>query len=351
MLGLGLGLGAVRLFPLGEFVAGHPRVVKDWDYTWPQELLTTYGQRYGARAFGHHQYVFPEFGNYFGWLGVGLMLAGLFYVVARRRRALLPIVAGAVTFVVFQLGNLVPLPWWLLRHLPVFNHLRVPSRFTIVAGMFMCVLIGVAVDTWGTPALAPAAQSPRRRALGVGVLALALAFLFDAASWNRLQLLPTLGAPAPRDAPAAQFHQVPGDRGRMLLYPRLNEGSLSYFEESPLDVSPRLRANLPADEYLAEPDAGSVHRRAWTPNRIELDVDVSRPATVLVNQNFAAGWRVDGGELVSEGGLLAARVPAGRRTLTFRYLPGSLLVGAAVSALALAVAIALVVTGRRRRAS
>jgi hypothetical protein len=347
MLGLGVGLGAVRLFPMGEFVRAHPRLVKDWDFTWPQDLLTTYGMRYAHRGFGAHQYVFPEFGNYFGWIGLGLMLIGIGIVLARRR-AQWPLVAGATLCVMFQLGNLIPMPWWMLKHLPVYQNLRVPSRFTILAGMFFCALIGVAVDA-GTAGLARG-SSGKRRALGVVVALAAIAYLFDAASWNRLQFLPTLGLPPPTDPPVAQFRQAPGDPAFMMLYPRQNLGSLNYFEETPLPRSPRLQPDLPADEYLADPGAGTVRRMSWTPNAILLDVNLKRPTTILVNQNWGPGWHAYGAELVEngEGGLLAARAPAGRHTIAFRYLPTSFVIGAGVSLLSLAFAVGLIVVARRR---
>jgi hypothetical protein len=350
-LALGLALGGLRILPMGEFIAAHPRAVKDWDYTWPWELVVTYAVRHGERAFGAHQYVFPEYGNYFGFVGVALMLAGL-GLVLRRRRALWPLIAAAVTLVLFQLGNLVPMPWWLLKHLPVYKNLRVAARFTLVAGIFCCALIGVAVEEWGAPALARwRALAPRRRLAAAGVLALAAAYLVDAASWNRLQFLPTFGAAPPREPPAAEFHQVPGDRGRMMVYPRANLGTLSCFEETPLDISPRLRGDLPADEYLADPAAGSVRRLLWSPNRIVLEVDARRPTTVLVNQNMGTGWRAEGAALVEKGedGLLAARVDAGHHVVTFRYLPRSVLAGAAVSLLAAAGALAFLLSERRRR--
>jgi hypothetical protein len=350
-LALGMALGGLRILPMGEFVAAHPRAVDDWDYTWPWELVVTYGVRHAQRGFGHHQYVFPEFGNYFGFVGLALVLAGV-GIVLRRRRALWPLVAAAATFLLFQLGNLAPMPWWLLKHLPIYKNLRVASRFTLVVGIFFCALVGVAVDAWGAPALARwRSLAPRRRYAGVGVLVLALAYLLDAASWNRLQWGQTFGAPAPSDPRAAEFHQVPGDRGRMMVYPPANLGTLSCFEETPLPISPRLRGDLPADEYLADPDAGTVKRLKWSPNRIVLDVDAKRATTVLVNQNMDVGWRAEGAALVDKGvdGLLAARVEAGHRVVTFRYLPRSVLAGAAVSLLAAVGAVAFLVADRRAR--
>ena len=46
----------------------------------------------------------------------------------------------------------------------------------------MCVLIEMAVDTWGAPALARWRVAVRARWVGAGVLALAVAYLVDAAS-------------------------------------------------------------------------------------------------------------------------------------------------------------------------
>jgi hypothetical protein len=352
---IGLGLGAFRLLPIAELVLAHPRKVDDWDAMAFWELFETFGVRHHARGFGRHQYVFPEYGNYFGLIGLGLVLAGAAVVLARRR-SLWPLAAAAFLFLLFELGNQVPLPWWLLKQLPVYAGLRVPSRFTIVAGLFMCLLAGVAVDALARPAPGPRAARwwPWARAAG---LVLAVVYLFDAASFNRLQWGQTIGTPPPRDPRAASFRQVPGDRGRMMAFPRSNQGTLSCFEETPLPISPRLRGNLPADEYLADPSAGTVRRVRWSPNRIVLDVDVQRPAVVLVNQNFDPGWRAQVGDgegagvIANEGGLLAARVEAGRRLVTFYYRPRSLVIGAAVSLVTLLLAGGFLVILRRRRPS
>jgi hypothetical protein len=169
------------------------------------------------------------------------------------------------------------------------------------------------------------------RVLVWGGLALTLAFLIDAADFNREQWFQTLTLPAPSDPRAATFRQVRGDRHQMYVYPRTNRGTLDCFEEAPLDISPHLGADLPADEYPLDPSAGTVRRRLWSPNHIVVETDFARDGTVVVNQNFHAGWRVQGGVLADQGGLLAARVAAGRRTVSFRFLPTSFLVGLAAS--------------------
>jgi uncharacterized membrane protein YfhO len=117
----------------------------------------------------------------------------------------------------------------------------------------------------------------------------------------------------------------------MYVYPRTNQGTLDCFEEAPLDISPHLGAELPADEYPLDPSVGTVRRTLWSPNHIVVETDFARDGTVVVNQNFNAGWRVEGGVLADQGGLLAARVAAARRTVSFRFLPTSFLVGLAVS--------------------
>jgi hypothetical protein len=362
MLTFGLALSSVRLLPILEFMSGHPRIRPDLDIVSPLEYVEIYLVRHRTRGVPGHPYVWPEYGNYLGLAGAALMALGC-WTVARRRRGLRPIAYALLAFLVFQVGNVPGFPWWLLKHLPIFRFMRVPSRFTVLVGLFACALIGIGVDRW----LAPFAVLGSDRATGratrewtsstrgvttiavaVAVLGLAAAFLVDAATFNSEQWFQTLTLPPPQEAVSPAFRQVRGDRHRMYAYPRTNLGTLDCFEEAPLDISPRLGANLPADEYpMAEEAAGAagagpgvagadsrvgtVRRMLWSPNHIVVEADFKRPGLVVVNQNYHPGWRVRGGELVSAGGLLAARVEAGRHTVRFRFLPTSFLVGLGLS--------------------
>jgi hypothetical protein len=131
---------------------------------------------------------------------------------------------------------------------------------------------------------------------------------------------------------------MPGEKARMYAYPRSNQGSLSCFEESPLDISPALRANATVDEYPADPTTGTVRRLSWSPNRIVVETHFTRPGRVVVNQNWNPHWHVEGGRVENDHGLLAAAVESGQRQVTFRYLPRPFLVGLATTIAALGLA-------------
>ena len=49
---------------------------------------------------------------------------------------------------------------------------------------------------------------------------------------------------------------------------------------------------------LDDAAAGTVRERRWSPNRVEVDVALSKPATVLFNQNWNEHWKTTRGEIV-----------------------------------------------------
>jgi len=108
-----------------------------------------------------------------------------------------------------------------------------------------------------------------------------------------------------------------------------------------------LRADLPVEETLMDPAAGTVTEQSWSPDAIDLDVDLSRPATVVVNQNWSSGWRASVGEVKSTKGLLTVAMPAGKQTLSLRFRPRSA-TGGALTSLAAVAALGFLVWWRRR---
>lgn len=353
MIALAVLVMAVRVLPLVEFIRSHPRVVSDNTMVSPLDWWEILVVRHADLTFADHGWSWPEYGNYVGPFGVALMIAGA--VVARRRRPeLVPVALGAGAFLIFAMGSVPLFPWWFLKHLPLLVNLRVPERFIIFVSLFGALLAGLALDELSRPEALRARG--RTRAVALLAVLLGLAFLVDCAQFNRRHWHRSFGTPPPALVDAGPdrdpgFHQRRGDKDLMYAYPRSERGTIDCFEESPLDISPRLRGDLRDEEYLDDPAAGAVRRIAWSPNRLELDVEVSRPARVIVNQNFGPGWRAEGAPGTAAepwNGLLSAPVPAGHHRLVLRYLPTSFLVGAAISAAALLACLALMVAPRRK---
>jgi hypothetical protein len=118
----------------------------------------------------------------------------------------------------------------------------------------------------------------------------------------------------------------------------MSRGSLSCWDAYPVPMSPLLRGDLPNEEYLLDPSAGTVTRRGWTPNTLDLDVALLRPSELLVNQNFHTGWRSNVGQVRSHDGLLAVALPTGVRHVRLSFRPRSAVAGAVSSMVALALA-------------
>jgi hypothetical protein len=135
----------------------------------------------------------------------------------------------------------------------------------------------------------------------------------------------------------ADFKQARGNRWLAAEYAPLGRGSLSCFDDYQVPQSKLLRGDLRNEEYLTDPGAGSVVRRAWSANHIELHTSLTRPARVYVNQNWHPGWRASVGTVGQEQGLLVVDMPAGEHDLTLRFRPTSAVGGGAVSLAALLV--------------
>jgi hypothetical protein len=128
----------------------------------------------------------------------------------------------------------------------------------------------------------------------------------------------------------------------------MQRGSLSCWDAYPVPQSPLLRGDRDVEEWIEEPSAGSLRERASTPNRIDLDVDLARPARIAVNQNWHAGWRTTVGDVRRERGLLVVDLPAGHHDVTLRFVPRSAVGGALVSIASLAALVFLWQRGRVR---
>lgn len=321
-----VGLAAVRLGPVLEYVHRFPRRTTDVDRLGVDDLLRALLSRRTARAVPGHPWEWPEYGNYLGWVPALLLL---FSGRTRfPRRAMLWTCAAVC--LALALGDWGPYaPYALLRRLPLFQYLRVPSRYTGVALVFLAPLAGL---TWSTLERRIRNLGGRSWVAPALAAAVTLGILADPVSFNRRQFEQSFHLPPPTDAISPAFEQRRGDPSRMYAYPRCNQGSVLGLEESPLPLSPWLMISSGPQYGLVDASGARVDETFWSPNRLGYSVETPIPDLMVVNQNYRAEWHEDSGLRVeSYRGLLAVRVPPGRHLVHLTYLPASVLGGLLVS--------------------
>jgi hypothetical protein len=316
-------VACVRLWPVTETLLSAPRLMAGTPGHAPRALVSAL---VGALA--------VKDGNtdFSGSFYVGAAFLGLVALGAHDRRGARGLaLALLMTWTAAGYAR-SPSLFGLLREVPMFAALRYPERFLWLGVLFASESAATAV------ARVPLVGEGRTWRVGLA-LALGAALAWTVASelgaFHRVALARALSQVT--EAPTDDFHQARGNRWMAVHLQAIGVGSLGCYETHRLAQSPLLRGDLPAEEYLAPDDvgAGSVARRAWSPNRIQLRVEVTRPARVLVNQNWAPGWHASTGAVVSHEGLLAVDVPAGAHDVTLSFLPWSTVGGAATTLTAL----------------
>jgi len=306
----------------------------------------------GIEPVAGKRYWFHEYGWRLPYLTIPLWIWAL-----RVRKALTVWIFVAVGAAIVA-GSAWPYgPWWLLHHLPIFRDLRVPSRYQVMLAIGVPLLCAFALDDLR-------ARKFWRTGFTIAVIVICAAdgLAFDWARYNKAfdlrWTLPAAGAP---------FYQVVGEWRSMMSNVFENHGAIGCDEEAPLQRALKLDEGPLPQARVEDPTTGRIGLLRWTPNRVELDVDLRAPSVVSVNENWNEHWRVEligdarraeYGEVVrvgpklerdKDGGRLGARVPAGRYTVAFIYRPRSFVAGAITSALAIPLAIAAWLFLRRRR--
>jgi hypothetical protein len=331
---LTLGLAALRLWPVMETLARAPRVLGGKPGTPLDQILAALVEPVRVRA-GN----IADRRMYFvGVVAAPALLAGL----PRRRIWPLVVMGGLALWAATGYATGWS-PFVGLKRLPVFSALRYPERYLILVALVLAMVSAVGVRTLE-------ALARRRRWWAIPLVAVAAALVANTVSLvsdHHVVAGKRLLAPA---APTLdrEFHQARGNRWAVSYYPAMSRGSISCMDAYPVPESAKLRGDLAAEEYLAGPAAGTVARRHWSPLRIDLAVELARPARLYVNQNYHPGWRASVGQVADDDGLLAVDLPAGRHDLRLRFVPRSAVGGAAVSLAALAVLIWIGARARRR---
>ncbi len=329
-------LGAMRLLPLFGTVVGNPRLVGEH----PSQTL--------VKAF--NVLMIPDAGMYVGSLFVFVAIVGVLF----RDRALNRALILAAVFFSLTLGELEPTaPYMFLKRLPIYSQLRAPDRYDIVVVLFLGLAGARAITLAGDVLATIVARllmsflgairryqrlgKPARTALVFVPVALTICvsilagFRVAGPTVAHNHFADQLFAFDGPERVAREFHQGRGNRWDAHVFPEANRGSLQCFEETKFAQSPLLRGDLEHETYLLEDEAGHIEELGWTPHSIRFRAQLARPATVLVNQNFAPQFGANVGTVHSHDGLLAVDLPAGTSEVTLRYRDWKFIFGAIVT--------------------
>jgi len=142
-----------------------------------------------------------------------------------------------------------------------------------------------------------------------------------------------------------QFRQMRqlGAKFNMTHVAEANMGALECYEYT--DITTNAvgydQGGYKGEQYLTGP--GMLQLTRWTPNALSYDVTVFAPTVLIVNQNYETGWHLTEGlgEVSSENGLIAVRLPTGKQHLKLVYRSKPFDYGLAIFVLTLAALLLL----------
>jgi hypothetical protein len=338
---LATGLSAARWLPVAETMSAARRIIGGVPgKAWADLALMLFWPTGGDNEHGSF---------YVGVLVIPAVILGLF----RWRRSAALVIAGVLCVWLAAGYRAHPSLFAAMRDLPIYATLRYPERFLSPFALALAVVAARGISlAQALSRTQNARRNPRRATAATVVLTVAaVTILFDVGPlvsqhWARDKAR-SLSGPPIASAALEPFRQARGNRWALGAYEPMQRGSLSCWDAYPVPQSALLRGDLAAEEFLRDPDAGTVARRAWSPNAIDLDVRLARATTVVINQNWHSGWRTNLGEIASGRGLLTVALPAGEHRLSLRFAPRSAMAGGLASLVAMVGVLLLWLSSRR----
>jgi hypothetical protein len=360
---VGVGCGAIRLFPVIDQLRMHKRPLgPDLDHM----TLTSVVDAFVNRHFGHmqhipdHVYVWGEYGAYIGWI---LLLLGLLGIALGRLKNawLAALLALAIALMVGYHGRLSP--WGILnKWVYPLKEMRVPSRFSAQATLVLLAYAALAIDRLAELLGKLPARLPRIRFLSGAVppfqLVLPLIAVLGAGDvvGRGMQLIHEYGAvSAPQNTkivPSARLYFGGADSAASIDQPRQNRGRIGCYDPWAFyEGAPLWEGDLP--QAKSKDPAVHVSEVTRTQNTFRFDVETAAPARIVLNSSFDYNWRSDVGVPTEENKQLVVDVPSGTHHVRVYYRPRLLVLGSIVSLVFFAIVIRtlLRLSAKRRRAA
>ncbi len=272
-----------------------------------------------------------EFGSY-----IGIVPVILFFLSFKLVRERWPFILTAVFLGLIGLGNFSPIsPWALLHHFSVFSNMQNAARIFIVFVFMVAILCGLCLNSFN-----PKSRKGVyfRNAVMIGLLifiALDLIVVNGRALKRAFVSASIVKNPVFKQKKFLQlempekYNHVYG--GMTSLFSQILEsrGIVNGYEAIPVERNavgygkPGYRG-----EFYLLTLGGLVRQTYWSPNKLVFDYTISRPETLVINQNYDRNWKASPPSVVKPyKGLISVELNPQIRTITLYYLPDSFLIG------------------------
>lgn len=337
-------ISSVKLIPMLEFAKDHSYAKEDFQDNSLGKIIEALtfrniGSRmdymYDYRINGYTEAIWNwhEYHAYIGFLPLLLFLAASIFLFRKEWH----LVLTAVIFFLVTLGdNSVINIWGILKHLPFISDLHGSSRFLTMFIFSLSLIAGKFISTFENRNLFLKFKNKKFNAWKIFPVLLVLIIIVDLFLVNS-QLFKHSFVVKPLKVEKQEFAQVTGFKEKT-QYPTFlaNLGLVNCFEK----VKPKLGAipkfdtktgafytNYIGEAYMLENNE-TQEITYFSPNKIKIRTNES--GTLLLNQNFASGWKVKNGEIKNANGLVGAEVEKNQE-IVFYYLPISFIFGSVIS--------------------
>lgn len=326
-----MGFAAFKLIPVLFWLRQFPDdAYASSSYTLPWIVDILFGRHlHGSEIIPRQMSGWHEYGAYIGYIVFGLALIGLSYWKQSRTVRLLllaAVIATGLSILGPQLRPLFDQLWFFPR--------SSISRFILFAVIPLCLLASYGGDRI-------ARIFPRRgkyiRAILIGCVAIDLFSLTYQLSEQAFVLPHTVDVITPAAYPleyTVHRYDTQGNDSRSTrsydAYLK-GYGTLTYC--SVLGPKPSVRTIMDEDHRFVYVSGQDAHAEvlSWGYNKIRVRGQSSKDAVVVLNANYADGWKANRQKAIIVDNKVATSVPAGTYDITFRYTPPGLFLGQCIS--------------------
>lgn len=340
-------LCSIKILPMIEFLNKYPRFSETKDCvnfsTVIKMILDRNQSGYYAlnkdvlkEMFGI-RYRWHEYGSYIGVIPLLFIIAGFFIGFKRYW----PFVITGIISLFICLGKGAPVDIWAFLHqFPIYNNLKVHSRFIMGFIFFSTILGALSFSCFERFCVAG-----RKKILAIIPFTILLITFFDLWIVNA-RILDNLSAIPPIEIKknlsfTQKYRKINlfEDKGSLSsVYPVLlsNAGVLEGYEVVSIkrgDILSVSDEGYKGEAFLLK-QKGRVEIEYFSPNKIVVNARAAGPDTLIINQNFYNGWKVKVDNTIyparNSDGFLSFPVE-GDKKMQFFYLPDSFLIGGIVT--------------------